>query len=643
MGGPYPAIDASLGLYANAASIRQAIFAKADDGVLDAKRDYGAAGDCKVVFDAVVTAGSTTITSATANFTSADVGKVIAIPYAGADSGGNGVRETHLTTIASVTNSTTAVMTAAAVGSIVGSRTLTNVSTTYNSSTVTSSTGSFTAGDLGKEIFIPNAGFTQASTSGGDNRLTTRIVAINSSTSITVAHRAQATLTNQTVTFPGAQIIWGTNDTTALQNAHTAASTNRRPLYLPAGRYLTTASINVDSKLTVEGAGPGNSILQIVGSTAISVYVANSGYTLNAPLLDVTIRNFEIDGSGCRGNTYQATRKGIFIRPCRRLTIENMYVHRTSATAIGCDYLPESKIINNVVAYGGTQAWEIGGGGGSGIGIGTGWYPVEDVYIAGNRTTACGNNGIFTESQSSNIVSRGVRIAGNYSAFNGNDGISDRACDGTIISNNVCEYNLGSGISITSGFVNSLFSTNTLIESNVIAHGNDCISIAWKTGAVTIRGNRMRGFASPSRGFLYVLPTVTGATNRTLTIVDNEITGEDPTTGNVNNGRGIYLFGTTSTIETVIIERNRVVNAGRNSSPYFPAIAIALSAVSRLYVRGNTCYDTRGSKRQAHGLVISSGTISKLVWNQNDFADNATGTHDFTGATISSTVTEPNP
>lgn len=40
-------------------------------------KDYGAVGDAKQVTDAVVTPGSTTVTSATANFTAADVGKIV--------------------------------------------------------------------------------------------------------------------------------------------------------------------------------------------------------------------------------------------------------------------------------------------------------------------------------------------------------------------------------------------------------------------------------------------------------------------------------------------------------------------------------------------------------------------------------------
>lgn len=73
--------------------------------------DYGAKGDGRVVGDVVINA-TTTITSATAAFTSADVGKTIMI------NGGQGATSMPLvTTIASVTNATTAVLTATATAS----------------------------------------------------------------------------------------------------------------------------------------------------------------------------------------------------------------------------------------------------------------------------------------------------------------------------------------------------------------------------------------------------------------------------------------------------------------------------------------------------------------------------------------------
>lgn len=70
--------------------------------------NYGAVDDGKILNDGFITASSSTFTSATASFTSADVGKTILVKYAGTSSG-------HLlTTIAGFTNSTTVTLTGAA-------------------------------------------------------------------------------------------------------------------------------------------------------------------------------------------------------------------------------------------------------------------------------------------------------------------------------------------------------------------------------------------------------------------------------------------------------------------------------------------------------------------------------------------------
>jgi len=75
---------------------------------------YGAKGDARRVEDAVTTSSGTTVTSATAAFTAADVGKTVWAISAG------GILRLARTTIASVTNSTTVVVSSAAAGSATG-------------------------------------------------------------------------------------------------------------------------------------------------------------------------------------------------------------------------------------------------------------------------------------------------------------------------------------------------------------------------------------------------------------------------------------------------------------------------------------------------------------------------------------------
>jgi hypothetical protein len=76
-------------------------------------KNYGAKGDGRTVTDGAMTSGSATLTSATAGFTSADVGKVIQVKGAAA----TGVT-TLVTTISAFTNSTTVTLAASAATTV---------------------------------------------------------------------------------------------------------------------------------------------------------------------------------------------------------------------------------------------------------------------------------------------------------------------------------------------------------------------------------------------------------------------------------------------------------------------------------------------------------------------------------------------
>jgi hypothetical protein len=81
---------------------------------LNVKTMYGAKGDTKNVTDGAITASSKTLTSASANFTSADVGKTVIVAGAGA----SGSFTTLTTTIAAYVSSTSVTLTAAATNTV---------------------------------------------------------------------------------------------------------------------------------------------------------------------------------------------------------------------------------------------------------------------------------------------------------------------------------------------------------------------------------------------------------------------------------------------------------------------------------------------------------------------------------------------
>jgi len=83
--------------------------------------NYGAVGNVKVVADGAMTAGSTTLTSATAGFVAADVGKGVIVQAAG-PLDPQPVRSSLTTTIAAVTNGTTVTLAAAAAATTSAAR-----------------------------------------------------------------------------------------------------------------------------------------------------------------------------------------------------------------------------------------------------------------------------------------------------------------------------------------------------------------------------------------------------------------------------------------------------------------------------------------------------------------------------------------
>jgi hypothetical protein len=593
---------------------------------LNVKRDYAAKGNAILLTDAVVTSGSTTVTSASAAFTSADVSKIVCIPYAGT---GATVGQSHMTTIASVTDAHTIVLAAAPSKSIAGARTVTDAAISSGNNTLTSATANFTSGDIGKKIPIPGAGLLIANSGGSP--LDCYIVSITSATQAVVSRKALATVSAQTVTIPGAIAIYGTDDATAIQNAMTAGAAANKPVLLEAGRYLISASLVPVANTKIIGYGAGASILQPVGSGFAAFQNLQTGVA-NA-LKDVQISDLEIDCIGVTASTYTTSNKAIYMRPLIRPIFKNLYIHDASASGIGCDWIKDGQIINNTIFRCGRQALEFGnGGGGAGIGIGTGLWTEEPTTIEGNNVSDCGNYGIFVESQSSNIQSKGIRIIGNQCRWN-NVGIGDHATDGTSISGNQVEYNTGAGIEVSNGFVTTLYSTNGLISNNICRTNAKGISLTYKDGSFSIRNNIISGNIGTGTGIDCVY--VSGGAPEELIIDGNLLT-------NII-GRGIWLES--GTARTVRVTNNHIVNVGSSTSTRRPAILSNMTAITRLYVKDNVAYDSKavGSKFQSYGLQLTAGTITRFVYDNNDFADNADGSEDLTGATITTQVTHFNP
>lgn len=577
---------------------------------------YACKADARVVTDAVVTAGSTTLTSASANFTSSDIGKVLAIPYAGTAT--TSVGQTFVTSITSINSSNSVIINSSPVVSIVGPRTITDAAMSNNGTTLTSASANFTVGDVGKFISIPGAGLLISSTGGSPQPCF--ITNYISATQVTVSRKALATISSQTITIPGAWVIWGSDDTANLQNAINSSVTNKRQLLIETGRYLITSSLIPLSNMNIRGQGWGNSILSPVGSGFSTIQYLG---TTSTPLNDVKIEDIEFDGMGVAVNTYATLNKALYMRPMVRPYFNHLYIHDHSATGLGCDFMRNYQITNCLLYHNGRQVSEFNtGGGGSGIGIGTGTWTEEAGLISGNTSTDNGNNGIFTESQSSNIMSHGVRMIGNDCRWNGNTGISDRACEGTIIEGNTSEYNGTSGIEAGQGFVAGLYSKDLLISNNQIRYNPTGILAQWKAGGLNIKNNIVYSTNGSTGAGGISITAIASGTQTILNIQENSISE----TGNA----GIILVS--GTVPTVEIDNNTIANVGLSTSTRRAAINSSISA-TRFYIRNNKAIDTRatGSKTGSYGFNMVTGTIAYLGYTGNDFSTMADGTEIISG------------
>lgn len=127
---------------------------------------------------------------------------------------------------------------------------------------LTSASGKFAAGDVGKSILVVGAGAASAN-------LYTTIASFQSATQVTLAANSQTSV-------GAAAVTWGTDDTTALQaflNTIPAGGAfsgrGGAEVYFPLGIYYFTGQITIPLNVTVRfiGSGRGSSVLLYQGST----------------------------------------------------------------------------------------------------------------------------------------------------------------------------------------------------------------------------------------------------------------------------------------------------------------------------------------------------------------------------------------
>jgi hypothetical protein len=577
------------------------------------KRTYSCAANAQVATDATCAAASTILTTTANRFVPGDTGKTIGIPYAGADNGSLTIGRTHVTTITYV-SATQVTLAAAPTKSIAAPRTITDAAMSANSATLTSATAAFVDTDIGKELSIPGAG---DGTSAAPGNLVARIVARASGTSVTLSVQSYFAVSAKTVTIPGARIIWGTDDTAALQNAITASAAANRELELEPGSYLTTAPLNPVDNLQLIGNGWGISVIYPVG---VNFSAFRRDGTIAAPITNVVLDNFELDGTGVTNATYDASNgKGIYTTLHKRCMLRRLYFHHTSATAIGTDFFVDSLIADCLVDHGGRQVAELGGtGGGSGIGIGTGKLGVESLTINACITKNCGKNGIFLETQSANTFSRGIRVV-NCLAENCSTGMADDGTYGTVWTGVSAVRCTSTGFAFAGGLGASQYSKESVLSGFTAI---DCSQgVAAATGRVRISNGTITGGSAGVTLF---------STGGTAVLTDLELSDVSI---KLIQGRGIVV--PSAGWSRVRIRNCTVLDCGISTTTRRPAFE-AQQAIQDLSIIGCTFRDTRagGSKMQSYGIVLGAFTYDGLVVLDNDLRGNVDGEKDIATATI---------
>jgi hypothetical protein len=255
---------------------------------------YGAVPDGRTVADGAAASGSTALTSATANFTAADVGKPVCLAQV---------------------------------------RTVTDAAITTGTATLTSATANFTAADVGRRVIVAAA--------VAPNYVDTTIVSVTNSTTAVLAANAAATVTgrvcdiigthNTTIAayvsatqvtlaaaapfaFAGASLRWGTDNRAVFAAALADAAALGKTLTVPSGTFFLNFSagnpkLSANADFSIVGSGvdrttlligpeaAGFRLLVLEGFLHRRVYV--SDLTVQGPLTygsDVTAGVFQLSG-----------------------------------------------------------------------------------------------------------------------------------------------------------------------------------------------------------------------------------------------------------------------------------------------------------------------------------------------------------
>lgn len=258
-----------------------------------------------------------------------------------------------------------------------------------------------------------------------------------------------------------------TDSTTAIQKAFAAGKEKNLPVYIPAGIYNYSKSLNIDS-ITVFGDGPEESVLRAVRYDYETVYMTGT-----AP----KAYSFQVNGKGGESNMRNIDKcgMGFFINKASDFEIANCHIKNPSGIGIEAEFAKNGKILYNKITSTGADGMLI-------------CESSENIEIAYNHTYRCGDDAIAVTSYG-NKICRNISIHDNrceenlYSrniTVNGADFVS-------VYKNYVSEGNAGISLTSTTQW-NSSQNSNIKVYNNIIKNTNSYVTNFG--GALHLRNDR---------------------------------------------------------------------------------------------------------------------------------------------------------
>jgi hypothetical protein len=456
--------------------------------VASVRDDFGAVGDGKVRQTATMSASSTTLTCSDCSFSSSDIGKKIDVNGAGAAQQLMGTVVTR-NSATSITLDSRASFTTTNQTLIIGGRTVNDAATTAGSAIVTSITASFQSYDVARRVRVTNA---------GASNLVTTISGFTNSTTVTLAASATGVVSSK-------QVVFGTDDTTAFQNA---LNSSANTLYVPdppgdcyffSTRTLTSAIGTIYSALQVTssnktflGDGPNSSKLYFSSTVLSDSTTYTQGITILPGVSNIQLKDIALHGTNKDGQQtpFGIAGDGLYIDvvgPIFNISSINCYFnnfwvigwHAPGSQIPPAATIEQITIINCQANYNAADGFNPN--------------PYTDLVMTNCRAYYNGTGGIETISRDASFtgnilkhnLSVGVAVGGNADPFT-NDNISfianiaENNTDGFIFGGNIvalvataniARFNYNSGIIVHDEAVSTLTNRIRVVDNEVLSNG----------------------------------------------------------------------------------------------------------------------------------------------------------------------------